>query len=322
MEKLILTSALTGAITVPTQSPHIPYTIEDIAQNGIDCAKAGATSIHIHARNPENGHPSSDPELVAEIASKIKAGCDAIVCITTGGGMGMTPQDRLRGASMCQPELASFNLGSMNFSMHPVARRYKPEDWKFDWEDGYVSGTKNFIFRNTFGDMEVFASTMQEKNIKPEFEAYDLGHLHNLKFLEKSGIVKPPYWIQFVLGVLGGLTATPENLISMVQTADRLFGAENYRWSVIGVGYPMEFNMATMAIMLGGHTRVGLEDNIFIKRRVLATNVDLVEKVKRLAAEFEREIATPDEAPRDAGNLKGLMPLTFSKVHSVFHKTV
>jgi uncharacterized protein (DUF849 family) len=310
MEKLILTSALTGAITVPTQTPHLAYTIEGIADDAIACAKAGSTSVHIHARDPKNGHPSSDPEIVRKIVTRIKEGCNAVICISTGGGMGMTPQERLQAAAACQPELASFNLGSMNFSMHPVARRYSPEDWQFDWEQGYVEGTKDFIFPNTFGSMEVFANTMKEKDIKPEFEAYDVGHLYNLKFMERSGLVEPPYWVQFVLGVLGGLAATPEDLITMKQTADRLFGPENYRWSVIGVGYPMEFNMAAMAIMMGGHVRVGLEDNIFVRRRVLATNVDLVEKVKRIAAEFEREIAAPDEA-REMLGLKGLDAVNF-----------
>ncbi len=310
MDKLILTTALTGAITVPSQTPHLQYTVEGIADDAVACAKAGSTSVHIHARNPENGHPSSDPEIVKKIASRIKANCDAIVCITTGGGMGMTPQDRLRGAATCKPELASFNLGSMNFSMHPVAKRYKPEDWKFDWEQDYVEGTKDFIFRNTFGDMEIFADTMKKNNVKPEFEAYDLSHLYNLKFLEKNGIVKPPYWIQFVLGVLGGLAAAPDALITMVQTANNLFGKENFRWSVIGVGYPMEFNMAAMAIMMGGHVRVGLEDNLFVKRKVLAKNVDLVEKVKRLADEFERDIATPAEA-REMLGLKGIDAVGF-----------
>lgn len=310
MEKLILTTALTGAITVPSQTPHLQYTVEGIADDAIACAKAGSTSVHIHARNPENGHPSSDPEIVKKIAARIKDKCDAIVCITTGGGMGMTPQDRLRGAATCQPELASFNLGSMNFSMHPVAKRFKPEDWKFDWEQDYVEGTKDFIFRNTFGDMEIFADTMEKNNVKPEFEAYDLSHLYNLKFLEKNGIVKPPYWIQFVLGVLGGLAATPDTLVQMVQTANNLFGKDNFRWSVIGVGYPMEFNMAAMAIMMEGHVRVGLEDNLFVKRKVLAKNVDLVEKVKRLADEFEREIATPQEG-REMLGLKGLDAVGF-----------
>ena len=310
MEKLILTSALTGAITVPTQTPHLPYTIEGIADDAAACAKAGSTIIHIHAREAENGRPSSDPELVHKTVTRIKERCDAIICITTGGGMGMTPQERLRGAASCQPELASFNLGTMNFSMQPVARRYKTEDWQYDWEQDYVEGTKDFIFRNTFGDMEIFASTMKEKNIRPEFEAYDTGHLYNLKFLAKEGIVEPPYWIQFVLGVLGGLAATPEDLLTMKQTADRLFGAENYRWSVIGVGYPMEFNMAVMGIMLGGNVRVGLEDNIFVRRRELATNVSLVEKVKRLAVEFEREIATPEEG-REILGLKGRDAVNF-----------
>jgi uncharacterized protein (DUF849 family) len=310
MENLILTSAITGAITVPTQTSHLAYTIEGIADDAIACARAGSTAVHVHARDPETGHPSPDPETVRRIVTRIKEGCDVIICITTGGGMGMKPQERLRGVSSCEPELGSFNLGSMNFSMHPAARRYSPQDWKFDWELDYVEGTKDFIFRNTFGDMEVFAGTMKEKNVKPEFEAYDVGHLYNLKFLEKSGLVEPPYWIQFVLGVLGGLAATPETLIMMKETADRLFGPENYRWSVIGVGYPMEFNMAAMAIMMGGHVRVGLEDNIFVRRGVLATNLDLVEKVKRIAAEFERKTATPAEARQMLG-LKGIDAVNF-----------
>lgn len=305
MDKLIITSALTGAITVPSQSEYIPYRVEDIAGDAIKCAEAGATAVHIHARNPENGAPSSDPEIVKEIATEIKKGSDVVVGVTTGGGMGMSPQDRLRGAAMCEPEVASFNLGSINFSMHPVAKRFNKLGWKHDWEKEYVEGTKNFIFSNTFGSMEIFAQTMNELNIKPEFEAYDVGHLHNLKFLEREGLVKPPYWIQFVLGVLGGLTAEPQSLMMMKETADRLFGAENYRWSVIGVGYPQQFNMATMAIIMGGHVRVGLEDNIFVRRRQLARNHELVEKIVRLANELEREIATPDEM-RSMLGLKGI----------------
>lgn len=310
MDKLIVTAALTGAITVPTQTEHLPLTPEEIARDGINCANAGATAVHIHARRPEDGHPSSDPEIVADIARRIKAGSDVIVGVTTGGGMGMTPQDRLRAARDLKPELASFNLGSINFSMHPVARRYAEDQYRHDWEQGYVEGTKDFIFRNTFGDMEVFARTLQESNVKPEYEAYDVGHLYNLKFLERSGLVRGPYWIQFVLGVLGGLAATPETLLMMIQTADRLFGRENYRWSVIGVGYPAAFHMATMAIMLGGHVRIGLEDNVFIRRGVLATNPELVEKVVRLAGEYERPVATPDEARALLG-LKGLAAVNY-----------
>jgi uncharacterized protein (DUF849 family) len=305
VDKLIITTALTGAITVPSQTPHLPITPEQISSDAIDCANAGATAVHVHARNPSDGAPSSDPEIVREIVTRIKAKSDVIVGVTSGGGMGMTPQDRLRATRDLEPEVASFNLGSINFSMHPVARRFKPEDWQHPWEEDYVKGTKDFIFRNTFGDMEVFAQTMLERNVKPEFEVYDVGHLYNLKFLETSGLLKPPYWIQFMLGVLGGIAATPETLLMMRDTADRLFGRENYRWSVIGVGYPQVFNMAGMAILMDGHVRVGLEDNIFIRRKTLATNPGLIEKVVRLAHEFEREIATPDEARAMLG-LKGL----------------
>lgn len=310
-DKLIITAALTGAITVPTQTPHLPFTPEHLVADGLACVQAGAAAVHIHARDPETGRPSSDPDLFAPTLAGLKqAAPHAIIGITTGGGMRMTPQERLRVIPRYAPELASFNLGSLNFSMHPVARRYKAEDYRFDWEQAYVEGTKDFIFRNTFGDMEVFANTMRDHNTRPEFEAYDVGHLYNLRFLMKSGLVSPPLWIQFVLGVLGGLAATPEDLIVMKQTADRLFGPENYRWSVIGVGYPQEFHMAAMAIMLGGHVRVGLEDNIYIRRGVLATNAQLVEKVVRLAAEFERAIATPDEARAMLG-LKGPAAVNF-----------
>lgn len=309
-DKLIITAALTGAITVPTQTPHLPYTVEHLASDAAECAEAGAAAVHIHARNEENGAPSSDPEQVRAIARAIKARTGAIVGITTGGGMGMSPEQRLAGAALCKPEVASFNLGSMNFSIHPVARRFPADGWRFDWERPYVEGTKNFIFSNTFGSMEVFAKTMAEHRIQPEFEAYDVGHLHNLRFLEKEGLVKGPYWIQFVLGVLGALTATPESLMTMKETADRLFGPEGYRWSVIGVGYPAEFAMAAMAIVMGGHVRVGLEDNLFVRRRQLATNRQLVEKVVRLANELEREIATPDEARAMLG-LKGSAAVDF-----------
>lgn len=310
MEKLIITSALTGAITVPTQTPYLPFTPDQMADDAEACTEAGAASIHIHARDPQDGRPVSDPELFAEIAKKIKERTDAIVCITTGGGMGMTPQERLRSVPVLEPELASFNLGSINFSMHPVARRYTSQDWRFDWEEEYVRGTENFIFPNTFGSMDFFAETMKKHNTVSEFEAYDVGHLYNLKFLEKEGLVKPPYWLQFVLGVLGALAANPRTLITMLDTAERLFGAENFRWSVIGVGYPAEFQMATMGITMGGHVRVGLEDNLFIRRGVLATNAQLVDKVRRLANELEREIATPAEA-REMLRLKGKDAVNF-----------
>jgi uncharacterized protein (DUF849 family) len=304
-DKLVITAALTGAITIPTQTPHLPYTPEHLAADAAECARAGAAAVHVHARDPRNGRPLSDPDLFAPILSGIRAQCGAVIGITTGGGMGMTPQDRLRVIPRYAPELASFNLGSINFSIHPVARRYKPEDYRYDWEQAYAEGTKDFIFRNTFGDMETYSATFAEQNVRPEYEAYDVGHLYNLRFLAKNGLARPPFWIQFVMGVLGGIAATPEDLIVMKQTADRLLGAGNYRWSVIGVGYPAEFNLAAMAIMMGGHVRVGLEDNIFVRRGQLGRNAELVEKVVRLAREFDREIATPDEMRAMLG-LKGM----------------
>ncbi len=303
-DKLIITSALTGAITIPTQTPYLPFTPEHLIADAIACRQAGAAAVHVHARDPKDGRPLSDPDLFDPILKGIKAGSDVVVGITTGGGMGMSPHDRLRVIPRYHPELASFNLGSINFSIHPVARRYKAGDYKYDWEQPYAEGTKDFIFRNTFGDMETYASTFADNNVRPEFEAYDVGHLYNLRFMMKSGIVKPPFWIQFVLGVLGGLAANIEDLIVMKQTADRLFGSENYRWSVIGVGYPHEINLATIAIMMGGHVRVGLEDNIFIGRGKLCTNAQLVEKVVRIAKEFDREIATPEDMRQILG-LKG-----------------
>jgi uncharacterized protein (DUF849 family) len=303
-DKLIITTALTGAITIPTQTPHLPFTPEHLIADAIACGQAGAAAVHVHARDPVNGRPLSDPDLFEPILKGIKSGSNVVVGITTGGGMGMSPQDRLRVIPRYRPELASFNLGSINFSIHPVARRFKAEDYKYDWEQSYVEGTKDFIFRNTFGDMETYASTFAENTVRPEFEAYDVGHLYNLRFMMKSGIAKPPFWIQFVLGVLGGLAATIEDLIVMKQTADRLFGGDNYRWSVIGVGYPAEINLAAMAIMMGGHVRVGLEDNIYIGKGKLCTNVQLVEKIVRLAREFDREIATPEEMRQILG-LKG-----------------
>jgi uncharacterized protein (DUF849 family) len=309
-DKLIITSALTGAITIPTQTPHLPFTPEHLIADSIACGQAGAAAVHVHARDPVNGRPLSDPDLFEPILKGIKATSNVVVGITTGGGMGMSPQDRLRVIPRYRPELASFNLGSINFSMHPVAKRYKAEDFKYDWEQSYVEGTKDFIFRNTFGDMETYSSTFAENNVRPEFEAYDVGHLYNLRFLVKNGLASPPLWIQFVLGVLGGLAATIEDLVVMKQTADRLFGSENYKWSVIGVGYPAEINLAAAAIMMGGHVRVGLEDNIFIGRGKLCTNAQLVEKIVRLAYEFDRDIATPEDM-REILGLKGVGAVGF-----------
>lgn len=309
MEKLIITTALTGGVTVPTQSEHLPITTDGIVSDALACAQAGSSAVHIHGRNEQDGQPDSDPELFRDIAGKIKEGSNLVINMTTGGGMGMTPQERLRPIPMCQPEVASFNLGSMNFAVHKVAEKINDDQWRFDWEKGFIEGSIDNIFPNTFGSMAVFAKTMAEHNVTPEFEAYDVGHLHNLKYLENEGLVTGPYWIQFVLGVLGGLSATPKSLITMVDTANELFGKDNFQWSVVGVGRHA-IPMSVISMTMGGHVRVGLEDNVYLSRGVMATNPTLVEKVVRLANELGRPIATSDEA-REILGLKGLDKVNF-----------
>jgi len=304
VEKLIITAALTGGVTVPTQTPYLPYTPEQIIDQAVEAAEAGAASVHIHARRPSDGMPVADLELFGQYLRGIKGRSRVIVCTTTGGGLNMTPQERLRVVPMYKPELASCNMGSMNFSVHPIATRYK--DWNFPWEKPYLEGSKDFIFRNTFGDIAVFVQTMKENGTRPEFEIYDTGHLYNLQYLIRSGLVELPVWLQFVTGVLGGIGSDIESVLHLKQTADRLLGQDNYLWSVIGCGYPAEFHVATLAIMMGGHVRVGLEDNIFVRRGVLAkSNAELVRKIVRLAEELERPVATPDEARKILG-LKGI----------------
>jgi uncharacterized protein (DUF849 family) len=249
--------------------------------------------------------PTSDLEVYGEIVSSIKQRSNVIVCITTGGAVGADREKRIGVVPRFKPELASFNMGSMNFSIHPVAERYEDRDYKYPWEKGFILGTKENVFRNTFSDIEYFCQTMKQNGTRPECEAYDVGHIYNIAYLVREKLLQLPIWMQFVTGVLGGIGSYLEDIMYMKQTSDRLFGTQNYRWSVIGVGYPDEFKAAALAIMMGGHVRVGLEDNIFVKKGKLAkSNAELVEKVVRIAAEFERDIATPDEA-RKILNLKG-----------------
>ena len=305
MEKLIITAALTGNITLPVQTSYLPLTPQQIIDEAVRAANAGAASVHIHGRDPKTGKPTTEPAVYREIAAGIKARSNVIVCVTTGGTADMTPAQRAQVVPALKPELATFNMGSINFSIHPIADRYKDEDYKYPWEKEFASGTKDFIFRNTFGDIEKLCQIMRENNTKPEYELYDVGHLYNLSFLIKREVIKLPVWLQFVTGILGGIGANLEEVMHMKQTADRLLGADNFIWSVIGAGYPAEFNLATLSIMMGGHARVGFEDNIFIEKGVLAkSNADLVEKVVRIARELGREIAAPDEARKILG-LKG-----------------
>jgi uncharacterized protein (DUF849 family) len=305
MEKLIITAAITGNITLPVQTPYLPLTPQQIIDDAVRAANAGAASVHIHGRDPKTARPTTEPAVYREIAAGIKAKSNVIVCVTTGGTADMTPAQRAQVVPALKPELATFNMGSINFSIHPIADRYKDEDYKYPWEKDFAAATKDFIFRNTFGDIEKLVQIMSENNTKSEFEVYDVGHLYNINFLARRKVIKFPIWLQFVTGILGGIGANIEEVVHLKQTADRLFGPENYVWSVIGAGYPAEFNLATLAIMMGGHARVGMEDNIFVEKGVLCkSNADLVEKVVRIAKELGREIATPDEARKILG-LKG-----------------
>ncbi len=305
MEKLIITAALTGAVTMPTQTPYLPITPQQLADEAVRAAEAGAASVHIHARNPEDGTPTSNLDVYREIVARIKQRSDVIVCITTGGALGATPEQRIAVVPTFKPELASFNMGSINFAIHPIAERYEDKDYKYPWEKGFILGTKDNVFRNTFADIEYFCQTMKQNGTRPECEAYDVGHIYNIAYLVRGKLLVLPIWMQFVTGVLGGIGSSLEDIMYMKSTSDRLFGSQNYKWSAIGVGYPDEFKAAALAIMMGGHVRVGLEDNIYVKKGKLAkSNAELVEKVVRIAREFERDIATPDEA-RKILNLKG-----------------
>jgi uncharacterized protein (DUF849 family) len=305
MDKLIITAAMTGNITLPVQTPNLPLTPQQIIDQALEAAKAGAASVHIHARDPKTARPTTDPEVYREIAQGIKAKSNVIVCVTTGGTADMTPAQRSQVVPALKPELATFNMGSINFSIHPIVDRYKDSDYKFPWEKEFASGTRDFIFRNTFGDIEKLMPIMNENNTKPEFELYDVGHIYNMAFLIRKGIIKTPIWMQFVTGILGGIGNTIEDVIYMKNTADRLIGPDNYKWSVIGAGYPAEFNLGALACMMGGNARVGMEDNIFIEKgKLCKNNAELVEKMVRIARELGREIATPDEARQILG-LKG-----------------
>lgn len=304
MDKLIITTALTGGVTLPSQTPYLPITPEQIAQSAFEAYQAGTAIVHTHARDPVTGKPSTNPELFKDIVTRIKAKCNVVINITTGGGLGMTVQDRVRVVPTFRPELASLNMGSMNFSIHPAVDRIK--EFKFDWEKPYAESSKDGVFRNTFADMEYIFKTMVENNVKPELEIYDVGHLYNTSFLIRRNIIPTPVHLQFVTGVLGGIGNTYQDLQYLQATADRLIGKENYTWSVIGVGYPAQFYIGTLATIMGGHVRVGLEDNLFIERGVLAkSNAELVAKMVRIAKELGREIATPDEA-RQMLHLKGI----------------
>ncbi|MXW85503.1 MAG: 3-keto-5-aminohexanoate cleavage protein [Boseongicola sp. SB0667_bin_21] len=300
---VIITCAPTGGIHTPTMSEHLPVTPAEIARASIDAAEAGASIIHLHARDPETGKPDPRPETFRQFLPVIKQSSDAVINISTGGGLGMTMDERLAAANSASPEMASLNMGSMNFGIFPMLERYK--EWKFDWEPEFLSMTRDFIFPNTFATIEYALKELGEKHgTKFEFECYDLGHLYNVKWFVDQGMIKPPFFIQFVFGILGGAGAELENLQHLNRMADKLFGPENYEWSVLGAGR-QQMNMATQAALLGGNLRVGLEDSLYIGRGELAvSNAQQVEKIRTIVEALGLEVASPDEA-RERLGLKG-----------------
>ena len=300
--KVIITCAMTGGIHVPTMSDYLPITPEEIAQQSIDAANAGASILHLHARDPENGRPTSDPEIFNKFLPIIKEATDAVINITTGGGLQMTVDQRLEAPLKFKPEMCSLNMGSMNFALFPAAS--KLSNWKHEWEKPFLEASEDFIFRNTFGDVRKIVKILgDECGTKFEHECYDIGHLYNLAHFVDAGIIKPPFLIQSIFGVLGGIGPEMDNVVFMKQTADRLFG-DNYIWSVLAAGR-FQIPFVTQAAMMGGNVRVGLEDSIYLGKGVLAkSNAEQVIKIKKILEELGMQIATPDDT-RSILGLKG-----------------
>jgi uncharacterized protein (DUF849 family) len=301
MEKRIITAAITGAIHTPRMSPYLPITVDQIADEAVRAYEAGAAVAHVHARNPETGEPSSSIDFFKEIAAKIRDKCNMVVCITTGGSLTMPLEERLKVIPTLKPELASLNCGSINFALHPILEKYK--EFNFEWEQKYLAGTEDLIFPNTFKSLKEFSKAFGENNVQPELEIYDTGMINNVAFMFANGQIKRPIYIQFVMGILGGIPAKPDNLLFLRNTAREAFG--DFIWSVCAAGRS-QFEMCTQSLLLGGNARVGLEDNLYLEKGILAkSNGEQVEKIVRIAREMGLEPATPDEARQILG-LKGL----------------
>ena len=308
MSKIIISCAITGSIHTPSMSPYLPVTAEEIASSAIGAAQAGAAILHLHARNPGTGQPSSDPAHWAGFLPAIKAGCDGVMNMTTGGSAVMTLEQRLAAPMRFQPEMCSLNMGSMNFALYPMAARIK--EWKFDWEKPFLENSDDLVFKNTPRDIAYVLREMGKvRGARFEFECYDISHLTMLKHFVDRGAVKAPLFIQFVFGVLGGMAAEPDTLVLLKRTADRLFG-DSYQFSVLAAGR-MQVPMATMAAAMGGHVRVGLEDNLYASKGVLATsNAQQVRQIRGIVEGLGRVVATPDEARAMLG-LKGAGGVAF-----------
>lgn len=299
--KVIITCAVTGSIHTPSMSPHLPVTQEEIADAAIGAAEAGAAIVHLHARDPETGLPDQSVDAFAPILQVVKQRSNCVLNVTTGGAATMTIEERVRPAQTFKPEVASLNMGSMNFGLFPMLNRYK--EFKHDWEEDYLEGSRERIFKNTFTDIEYILSTCAENGTRFEIECYDIGHLYTLAHFADRGIVKPPFFVQSVFGILGGIGGHHEDVAHMKRTADRLFGSD-YQWSVLGAGRN-QMTIAAMSVAMGGNVRVGLEDNLWIGPGELArSNADQVAKARSLIEGFGLDVATPEEA-RDMLQLKG-----------------
>ena len=301
-DKVIITCAVTGSIHTPTMTPYLPVTPEEIAQGAIGAWRAGAAIIHLHARDPRDGRPTPDPKVFMQFLPAIKSETDAVINITTGGGHNMTVQQRLEAPLAAKPEMCSLNMGSMNFGLFHLVRKYK--EWKHDWEPQYLEATRDFIFRNTYKDIEFSLKHLGEEcGTRFEFECYDVGHLYNLAHFVDRGLLKPPLFIQTIFGILGGIGADPDNLVHMKRIADKLFG-DDYAWSILAAGRH-QLPLVTMGAIMGGNVRVGLEDSLWLGRGQLAQgNADQVSRIRTILENLSLEIASPDEA-RALLHLKG-----------------
>ncbi|MBO6920046.1 MAG: 3-keto-5-aminohexanoate cleavage protein [Rhizobiaceae bacterium] len=299
--KVIITCAVTGAIHTPSMTPHLPINPEDIIKASLEAAEAGAAILHLHARNSTNGQPDQSPDGFSKFLPRIKQNTNAVINITTGGSPYMSVEDRAAPAAKFQPELASLNMGSMNFGLYTMLNRFK--EFKYDWERQHLEGSRDLVFRNSFQDIEYVLETCYGNGTRFEFECYDTSHLYNLAHFADRGLVKAPFFVQSVFGLLGGIGTHHEDVLHMKRTADRLFG-DDYRWSVLGAG-ANQFRIATQAATLGGNVRVGLEDSIWAGRGKLAkSNAQQVRIIRNILEGLGLQVATADEA-RDMLGLKG-----------------
>lgn len=306
-KKVIITCAVTGAIHTPSMSPYLPVTAQEIADAAVGAVEAGAAIIHLHARDPVTGKPDQRPEAFVPFLKDIKARSDAVINLTTGGSPYMTVQERMLPAKVLKPEVASMNMGTMNFGLFPMLQRYK--EFKHDWERPYLEGSKDLIFRNTYGDLETVLTELSANQTRYEFECYDTSHLYNLAHFVDRGLVKAPYFVQTVFGILGGIGSHPDDVMHMKRTADRLFG-KDYRWSVLGAGRA-QMPIAAMSASMGGNVRVGLEDSLWIGAGQLAkTNAEQVRKAREIIEGLGLQVATPAEA-REILALKGKDAVAF-----------